>query len=101
MFKNLFKIFKEPEAIVEPIVEPEVDIEYYTELYTQSLANVRYLRATINTMGSMANYAKGESAGETRKKRLMIRENIEWYTRNLEEEEAMVTHYGRLAKIIN
>lgn len=70
----------------------------FREYLTQCLNNVRYIKATINTLRSRANFAKGDTAGETRKIRANIRKKIEWYEGKLEEEQGMVEYYSSLVK---
>jgi len=70
----------------------------FQEYLTQSLKNVRYIKATLNTLRSRANFAKGDTAGETRKIRANIREKLKWYEGKLEEEQGMVEYYSSLVK---
>ncbi len=71
------------------------------ELYTQTLENVRYIRSSINVLSASANYAKGDSAGETRRKRKGIRDQIEWLKEKLKEEESMVIYYKQFYPNLN
>lgn len=68
----------------------------YKELYTQSLNNVRYLRASINTYNSVVNHVKGDSPAETRTKRQNVQYRIEWLKRKLTEELGMVEYYSKV-----
>lgn len=101
--KILYKWKRAKAARDQVIAEQEQKIlikkkEESQEYLTQSLNNVRYIKATINTLNSRANFAKGDTAGETRKIRANIRERLKWYESKLKEEQAMVEYYSSLVK---
>ena len=68
----------------------------WQELLTQSIVNVRYIKASLNTLRSNANTIKGDTAGETRRKRESVRKRIEWLEGKLTEEAGMVEHFSKL-----
>lgn len=73
--------------------------KYFTELYTQSLNNVRYIKASMNTISGMMNSIKGRSVGDTNKRKDAMRSQIKWYEVKLQEERGMVRYYANLAGI--
>lgn len=83
---------RKPKVEVKPIDRTPL----YKELHTQSIKNVNYLRASINTMNGVVNYVKGESISETRLKKARMQNQINWMKEKLVEEEAMVKYYGSL-----
>ena len=70
--------------------------EEWQELLTQSLINVRYIRSSINTLRMNVNYLKGESPGETRRKRESAKQKLKWFEGKLAEEAGMVEYYSGL-----
>lgn len=65
-------------------------------LLHQSNSNVRYLRASINTLQGVAKNVRGNNAKETNDRREYIRDKILWQVECLKEEEFMVEHYTRM-----
>ncbi len=61
-----------------------------------AINNARYIRASINTLNGSVNHAKGSSAAETKKKRAVLRERLEWLKSKKDEEEVMVDYYNSL-----
>ncbi len=85
---------------VKSATRPKKEIPAYmleeisdVELLEQSRENVKFIETRLRSLRPLANTAKGSSAGETRKKRRNIRENIEWYEGKLKEEKGMVQYY--------
>ena len=63
------------------------------ELLQQSKENIKFIETKLRSLRPLANTVRGSSAGETRKKRRTIRENIEWYEGKLEEEKGMIQYH--------
>ena len=104
MIKRLYNIWKakrlaraEAEAEALATLENEVTTEY-TELLAITCDNILYLRGSINTLSALVNTMKGSSGAETKAKREFQRNQIEWYKRNLEEEETLKEHYLQYVK---
>lgn len=74
-------------------------LEYFTELFTQSLNNVRYIKASMNTISGMMNSIKGRSVGDTKRRKEAMRAQLKWYENKLKEERAMVHYYAGRALI--
>lgn len=68
-------------------------VEELIDLRLITINNVRYLRSYINTLRSVSNTMKGETAGETRKKRAAARSQIKWLETKLKEEQAMEIYW--------
>lgn len=66
------------------------------EELTQCRNNVRYIKACINVYRSNSKTIKGESAGDTRKKREAAKRTLEWYRKKLKEEESLVNYFEGL-----
>ena len=68
----------------------------WQELLTQSIINIRYIRSSINTLRMNVNNLKGESPGETRRKRESAKQKLKWFEGKLTEETGMVEYYSKL-----
>jgi hypothetical protein len=68
----------------------------WQELLTQSIINVRHIRSSINTLRMNVNNLKGESPGETRRKRESAKQKLKWFEGKLAEETGMVEYYSEL-----
>lgn len=94
LFDRLFG--SKPEPVPAPKPKPIDRRPLYRELYTQSLNNVRFIRASLNTYGGIVNSVKGESPAKTRAKKQRIQQHIDWLKVKLVEEEGMVEYYRKL-----
>ena len=70
-----------------------VDIQ---ELLTQTLINIRYINASINTIRVNINGVKGDGPSETRSKRKILKNQLSWFEKKLVEETGMANHYSEL-----
>ena len=84
---------------VKSATQPKKEIPAYmleeisdSELLQQTRENVRYITSQLSILRPMTQ-VRGNSAGETRKKRKNIREQISWYEDKLKEEKGMVQYY--------
>jgi len=68
----------------------------WQELLTQSIINVRHIRSSINTLRMNVNNLKGETPGETRRKRESAKQKLKWFEGKLAEEAGMVEYYSEL-----
>ena len=84
------KSITKPKKVIPAYMTEEISDE---EMLQQSKENVNYIESKLRTLRPLANTVRGSSAGETRKKRRNIKENIEWYEDKLKEEKGMVQHY--------
>ena len=86
------------------LIESEKEIEIQNkrneliDLRRITIGNVMYINSYINTLTSNLNSAKGNSAAETKRKRIWIRSKIDWLSNKLTEENAMFTYYDNLIK---
>ena len=109
MLKDLYNNWKEKrEREAEARAEAEAKakkearakaLQYFTELFTQSINNVRYIKASMNTISGMMNSIKGRNAGDTKRRKEAMRSQLKWYERKLQEERAMVHYYASRALI--
>tara|TARA_B100000287_G_scaffold294992_1_gene278315 strand:+ start:3239 stop:3568 length:330 start_codon:yes stop_codon:yes gene_type:complete len=83
------KSITKPKKVLPAYMTEEISDE---EMLQQSKENVRYINSQLSILRPMTQ-VRGNSAGETRKKRKNIREQIEWYEDKLKEEKGMVKHY--------
>lgn len=68
------------------------------ELLRITNCNINYIKAYLNTLGSVANCTKGDTVSETRRKRQWVRAKIEWLNRKIEEELVMSHFYENKIK---
>jgi hypothetical protein len=68
------------------------------ELRLITINNIRYIRSAINVFNSVVNTVKGQSAAETKKRRIAAQAQLKWYKLKLPEEEAMLNHWQKMLK---
>ena len=96
--------FKQNSELERKRIEFEREIEIQNkrneliDLRRITIGNVMYINSYINTLTSNLNSAKGNSAAETKRKRIWIRSKIEWLSNKLTEENVMFTYYDNLIK---
>jgi hypothetical protein len=96
--------FKQDSELERKRIESEREIEIQNkrneliDLRRITIGNVMYINSYINTLNSNLNSAKGNSAAETKRKRIWIRSKMEWLANKLTEENAMFTYYDNLIK---
>lgn len=91
---------------IQPTKDPGPDLELIKrrklaelkELLRITNCNINYIKAYLNTLGSVANNTKGDTAAETRNKRQWVKSKIEWLNRKVEEEIVMSKIYENQIK---
>lgn len=105
MINDIFNIWKRAKAArdhVERDIQAKQQKSILPELMTQSIENVRYIKAYINTLRGNIHTMKGESAAETKRKREQAKVKLKWLDSKLSEETCHAHHYARLlGKTIN
>lgn len=105
MINNIFNTWKRAKAArdhVERDINTRERSKIIPKLMTQSIDNVRYLSAYINTLRGNVHSMRGESAADTKRKRESAKSQLKWLERKLVEETYYANHYARLlGKTIN
>ena len=105
IIKNIFNSCSRANAARDHIERDLIKQErriLFPELMTQSINNVRYLKAYINTLRGNIHCMKGNSAGETRQIRENAKSKLKWLELKLEEEIIHAHYYARLlGKTVN
>ena len=103
-YKKIKKQRQEAEETKKLLLELEREkrryrkIKEFTELRKICIDNVRYIKSYLNTLHSVVNCMKGNSAAETKLKRESARKRIQWLESKLPEEEGMIIHWENQIK---